>query len=233
MLEPFRVAERTLKHEPERDLTVAGVLSEKTSRATQPTTVPGRRPRPPWLASVMLAGLWLVVLLPAFVLVINHAGSGAQARTSGSTSLASTGGHGQGSAAGSMGSMDSMGMGSMGSMDMSHEAATAYSGFIRTPDQTLTVDVTPATPGPNTIAIAVLDAVKETAAPVTTWSASASLPGSNLPAVAVPLVSFGQGVAAATPDLPTAGNWTLTITVQIPGVGQKSFSHVIPIRPAS
>lgn len=115
-------------------------------------------------------------------------------------------------------------------MDMSHEGATNYSGIIRTPGRTVLVDATPATAGVNTLAITVLDA-KGAPAKVDQWSATASLPGAS--EVAVPLAPFGEGVASAAPDLPVAGKWTFTITIRIAGSAPTSFTHVIPIGPAS
>ena len=115
-------------------------------------------------------------------------------------------------------------------MDMEHEAATAYSGIIRAPGRTVLVDVSPAVAGINTIAVTVLDA-KSAPAKVEEWSATASLPGGNVPDVAVPLKTFGDGAATAAPDLPVAGKWLFTITVHIAGADPATFTHVVPIAP--
>jgi hypothetical protein len=113
-------------------------------------------------------------------------------------------------------------------MDMSHAAATAYSGIVRAPGRTVLVDATPATVGTNTVAITVL-AAGNAPAKVEQWSGTASLPGAS--DVAVPLASFGPGVAAAEIQLPVAGRWTFTITVQIAGAKPTTFTHVVPIAP--
>ncbi|HST80770.1 MAG TPA: hypothetical protein VLL08_03390 [Kineosporiaceae bacterium] len=113
-------------------------------------------------------------------------------------------------------------------MDMAHAAATAYSGFIRSPDRTVLVDATPATVGTNTVAITVLDAEKAPAK-VEQWSGTASLPGAS--DVAVPLASFGPGVAVADIQLPVAGKWTFTVTYQVAGAKPTTLTHVVPIGP--
>jgi len=113
--------------------------------------------------------------------------------------------------------------------EMTH-AATTYSGVIRTADRTVLVDAVPATVGINTVAVTVLDA-KGAPAKVQKWSATASLPGAGVPDVAVPLKAFGEGVAAADPQLPVAGKWTFTITIRVAGASPTSFTHVVPIGP--
>jgi copper transport protein len=113
--------------------------------------------------------------------------------------------------------------------EMTH-AATTYSGVIRTADRTVLVDAVPATVGINTVAITVLDA-KGAPAKVEQWAATARLPGAGIPDVAVPLKAFGEGVAAADPQLPVAGKWTFTITIRVAGASPTSFTHVVPIGP--
>jgi copper transport protein len=115
--------------------------------------------------------------------------------------------------------------------EMTH-ATTTYSGVIRTADRTILVDAVPATVGSNTVAITVLDA-KGAPAKVQQWSATASLPGAGIPDVAVPLKGFGEGVAAADPELPVAGKWTFTVTIRVAGASPTSFTHVVPIGPSA
>jgi hypothetical protein len=117
-------------------------------------------------------------------------------------------------------------------MDMMRGAANPYTGFIRGPQQTVVVDVTPATIGLNTVAITVLDA-RGAPAEVQRWSATATLPGSTLGPITVPLSSYGSGVAAAAPQLPAAGRWTFAITVQLSGATPTTFTHVVPIAAAA
>jgi hypothetical protein len=114
---------------------------------------------------------------------------------------------------------------------MSRTAPTAYSGFIRTPLNTVAVDVTPATAGINTVGFTVLDA-QGLPVPVKHWSATATLPGSTAAPVAIALSPFGDSSATAAPQLPTAGQWTFKITVRTGSAAPVTFTHVVPIAPA-
>jgi FixH len=115
-----------------------------------------------------------------------------------------------------------------GEMEQAMSAPT-YSGFIRSSTHTVTLDVTPAAPGPNTVAITVHDA-NGAPARIRSWSATASLPGSDLHDVPVALKPFGAGSAWASPHLAAPGRWTFTITVrEQDGPAQASFRQVVPI----
>jgi hypothetical protein len=111
---------------------------------------------------------------------------------------------------------------------MNRSAPTAYSGFIRTAQNTVAVDVTPATAGVNTVAFTVLDA-QGLPVTATNWSATATLPGSTITPVKIVLSPFGQSSATATtPQLPSAGKWTFSITVTT-GAAPLTFTQVVPI----
>jgi len=122
------------------------------------------------------------------------------------------------------------GMSGMAGMDMGQAEQDTFSGVVRTAGNTVLVDATPAAVGVNTVAITVLDAQRSPAT-VSQWSATASLPGSGLVPVTVPLQVIAGSVAAADVSLPAAGQWTFTITVRVAGAAPVSFTQVVPIRP--
>jgi copper transport protein len=111
---------------------------------------------------------------------------------------------------------------------MAHDAATNYSAIVRTLGRTVLVDATPALTGINTVAVTVLDGANQPAT-VEQWSATATLPGSGLPTVAVPLAVVAPSVAAADAELPRAGKWTFTFTIRVAGAGPTTFTQVVPI----
>ena len=112
-----------------------------------------------------------------------------------------------------------------------HHAATSYSGFIRTPSLTVAVDVLPAVVGVNTVAITALD---RSGAPVevTAWTATAALPGRDVPDVPLGLRPFALGVAAGSPTLPAPGDWVFSITIRTGAGAPVTLTHTVPIGPA-
>ena len=139
---------------------------------------------------------------------------------------AATGEQSAGPGAGQAGPAAGPGAGSAADDSMAHEQAT-YSGVVRTPGRTFLVDATPVRAGTNTLAVTVINA-DSAPADVKQWTATASLPGTA--DVPVPLKAFGDGVAAADADLPVAGKWTLTVTVQVAGsTAPITFTQAIPI----